>query len=117
MGSKRISAKTIAVIVICVIAAFLAWFFIKCSTPEYKYGNSAVEDARGAIFTADQYLDGKLDKREYEYQMIWYDGEINISDKAYEIYQTIEYMKDFPVDGEVLKYRNELADLIGEKKR
>lgn len=109
-------------VVICVGAviaavAFVIWFIVMCNTPGYKYGSDAVEDAKGAIFTADQYLDGKLTEREYDRQIIYYGKDVDVSDKTYEIYANIDFMDLAVTDADILKYRNEIADMIGEEKR
>lgn len=115
---KNKSKMIITGIVICLIAIFVVWFAINNNSAERKYGTKAVEDAKGAIFTADQYLDGTRDKKEYDKQMIYYSNDnVGLSDETYDIYQTIKYMKAFDGDADILKYRNELADLVGEKKR
>lgn len=115
---KGLNTKVVIGILACIFAVFVVWFIVNSNSVESKYGVDAVEDAKGAIFTADQYLDGIRERREYEMQLIHYSNDdVEFGDKAYDIYKNIEYMKTFMNDADVLKYRNILADLIGEKKR
>ena len=120
MENQSINPKVvIGVVAAIAFVAFIIWFIFMSNTPEYKYGQKAVEDAKGAIFTADQYLDGKLDERQFERQLIPYKNKnVEYGDSTYEIYTKIKYMDDIAfTDYDILKYRNELAELIGEKKR
>lgn len=115
---KDLNTKVIIGITACILAVFAVWFIINNNSAERKYGTDAVEDAKGAIFTADQYLDGNLDKREFKTQMYHYSNDdVEYGDKTYDIYHAIEYMKLMSTDADMLKYRNEIAALIGEKKK
>lgn len=118
MDDKKQGLKVVIWVgTIIAVLAFIIWFIIMCNTPEYKYGTDAVEDAKEAIFTADQYLDGKLTEREYDRQIVCYKKDVDVSDKTYEIYANIAFMDSAVTDANILKYRNEIAYIIGEKER
>ena len=118
MENKSVNSKMIiGVIAVIGIIAFFIWFLVMCNTPEYKYGKDAVEDAKAAIFTADQYLDRKLTDREFSIQIKFCSKDVEISDKTYEIYSNIDFIRNAVLDANILKYRNQLANIIGEKER
>lgn len=115
---KELNTKVVVGILACIAVIFAVWFIANNNSVERKYGTDVVEDAKGAIFTADQYLDGNLEKREFKTQMYHYSNDnVEVSDKAYDIYHAIEYMQLMSTDADILKYRNEIAALIGEKKK
>jgi hypothetical protein len=115
---KEVNIKVVIGVLACIFAVFVIWFIVNSNSVESKYGMEAVEDAKSAIFTADQYLDGKREKREYQNQLKRYSKDnVEIGDKTYDIYHAIEFMTLMSSDADILKYRNELADLVGEKKR
>ena len=112
---KGIIFAVACAVVLAIIGLIL--FSIANPSPEKKYGVEAVEDAEAAIFTADQYLDRKLTDRQYKTQLAAYkDGPLTTGDSR-KIYTTIELMSYTYSDASVLKHRNELAELIGAKKR
>lgn len=118
MENKSVNSKMIiGVVAVIGIIAFFIWFLVMCNTPEYKYGKDTVEDAKAAIFTADQYLDRKLTDREFDIQIMYYSKDVEVSDKAYDIYSNIDFMSHAVSDANTLKYRNQLANIIGEKER
>lgn len=112
---KGIIFAVACVVVLAIIG--LIFFSIANPSPEKKYGTEAVEDAEAAIFTADQYLDGRLTSSEFGRQLGVYKKELDYSGKARAIYRTILLIDLSVTDADVLKYRNELAELIGAKKR
>ena len=118
MENKSVNSKmVIGVIAVIGIIVFFIWFLVMCNTPEYKYGKDAVEDAKAAIFTADQYLDRKLTDREFDIQIKFCSKDVEVSDKTYKIYSNIDFMRPAISDANILKYRNQLANTIGEKER
>ena len=118
MENKSVNSKRIiGVVAVIAIIAFFIWFLVMCNTSEYKYGKDAVEDAKAAIFTADQYLDRKLTDREFDIQIIYCNKDVDVSETAYDIYSNIDFMRLAVSDADVLKYRNQLANIIGEKER
>nr|DAK54091.1 MAG TPA: hypothetical protein [Caudoviricetes sp.] len=118
MENKSVNSKmVIGVLAVIGIIVFFIWFLVMCNTPEYKYGKDAVEDAKAAIFTADQYLDRKLTDREFDIQIKFCSKDVEVSDKTYEIYSNIDFISNAVSDANILKYRNQLANIIGEKER
>lgn len=116
----KLSGKSIGVIIgVVAVIAFFVWFIANSNTAEYKYGREAVDDANAAILAADQYLDRKIDARTYDRQINLCDKyfKVDSSDKGRDIYFVIQFMHNTSTDYDVLKRRNELAELIGEKKR
>ena len=69
---KEVNIKVVIGVLACIFAVFVIWFIVNSNSVESKYGMEAVEDAKSAIFTADQYLDGKREKREYQNQIMRY---------------------------------------------
>lgn len=117
---EKINGKSIGIIIgVVAVIAFFVWFIANSNTAEYKYGREAVDDAKAAILAADQYLDRKMDARSYDRQINLCDKyrKVDSDDKGKDIYFIIQFMSNTSTDYDVLKRRNELAELIGEKKR
>jgi uncharacterized protein (UPF0333 family) len=109
--------KTIAIILAVIAVVAIAYFAIMSNKIENKYGVQAYEDAKSAIFLADQYLDRNLTDRQFSMQLATCKEDVDYNNKAYDIYANIIYMDNAVTDASVLKYRNALAKLIKEDER